>query len=712
MALVIVESYTKVPKLKKILPKEYEVIASGGHIMDLDPKTMSLDTTNFVPTYVYYPKSKDNINKIKKAYKEKKHLIIASDLDREGEFIAESFKQLLKTGENYDRIVFNEITKKAILASLSQPSKIDYNKVHAQQTRRFMDRIFGYGVSPLLARIPGIENPKKLGCGRVQSGFVKLIIERENKIKEFFETDQGLTYEGSGEFLINNQSLKTYLINSLNKKDSRPVTPFNMEMLLYKVAISPLCTWVINNIVTKNMNKSPKSPYNTAIMQSDASTKLRWSVKKVMDIAQKLYEAGFITYMRTDATTLSEDALEMCKNTILNNYGDDYYCKRQYETNVESAQEAHEAIRPCDFSVEPEQGTDMYKLYSLIWNRTLASQMSNAIIETMKITLKPTKPDEPFGMVGNKSRYVFLGYTTVYKDEDEIVDDNNFIIDKHSNVSFVSMTVTECVKSPISRFTESQLVKAVTKVGIGRPGTTASFIDKILDKGYVRNENITGITKQLIKFSSNADFSMKITEFETKVGEEKNRMVPTKLGYLVNNFLEEHFPQIMDLTFTAKLEKQLTNICLGKENWKNVLTEFYDVLKPQMDLVQKQYNIQPFKKQEDEIIGKYNTENIYYIKIKSRYVIKTMVNNVAIWVNVKVKPTESEAKKLISNKVNAPPTTLIKSFGKKFLVKQSERGAFLQVQKGKKVKFIPLKSIDPHKITKEQCENMAKNFLK
>ena len=729
MALVIVESFAKIPKLKTLLPSNYEILASGGHIMDLDPSNMSLDLTNFEPTYKYYPKSKDIINKIKKAYVNKKKLIIASDLDREGEFIALSLIKLLNIKNNYERIVFKEITKKAITYAINNPVKIDDNKVKAQQTRRFMDRIFGYSLSPLLSRIPELEYSKQLGCGRVQSAFVKIIIERENEIQKFMNSDQCLTYEGFGEFIIDNINIKTYLVNSQNKRMICNVNSFNLDMLLYKVSFSPLSTWKISSIKNKILNKSPKSPYSTSLLQSDASSKLHWSVKKIMQVAQQLYEKGLITYMRTDSVTLSDDALSMCEKYIIHTYGEEYYTKTEYETNIASAQEGHEAIRPCDINVKLTSSTsnfnnDMYKLYDLIWKRTIASQMSKSIIETMQITLLPTLFGslEPYGMIGSKSRYIFKGYTIVWTDLDLGLENENVEMENEENnininsdVQFVSMTVSENIKSPPSRYTESQLVKAVTKAGIGRPGTTASFISKIQERNYVKIQDIEGVPKTLLKFSSsniNIKKGIIVEKFTMNVGCEKKRMVPTKIGITVNDFLEEHFPLFMDITFTAKLEEYLSNICIGKEDWKKVLHNFYEILKPQIEIVLNKFNIRPRKNPSNEIIGMFNKEEIVYIQTRHGYAIKTIVSNKDIWVNVSEKPDEETARKLISDKINKPISTIIKTFGKTFAIRKSIKGVFLQVTKGKKVKFLPIKHINPDIITKQQCEQLAKTFLK
>jgi len=415
--------------------------------------------------------------------------------------------------------------------------------------------------------------------------------------------------------------------------------------------------------------------------------------------------------MRTDSVTLSDYAMEMCEKIIVQTYGHEYHSRTVYETDIAAAQEGHEAIRPCDLTVKlnPDSG-DLFKLYDLIWKRTVASQMSKSTIETVQITILPKLFGtlEPYGMIGSKSRYNFKGYTIVWNDEeltDVVID-----ISINSDVEFISMCVSENIKSPPARYTESQLVKAVTKVGIGRPGTTASFISKIQDRNYVKIEDIEGMPKTLIKFSMKKEIC--VEKFTVNVGSEKKRMVPTKIGIMVNDFLEKQFPMFMDIKFTAKLEDHLTNICLGKEDWKKVLHNFYDILKPQVDFVLNKFDVQPFKKLDTEIIGTFNTEEIYYIKTKGGYVIKTKVDDKDIWVNVKEKPLLEDARKLISEKLKKPVSTIVKTFGKTFTIRKSIKGVFLQVVHGKKVNFIPIRHIDPTVITKSQCEQLSKTFLK
>lgn len=755
--LVIVESPVKIKKLKAVLPSNYEVISTYGHLMDLDSECMALDFENdFEPTYKFYEnmknygdakskkRKKDNTKAIKDLYKKCDRVVIASDLDREGEFIAESIKVLLKL-KTYDRIIFSEISKKAILNAIANPIPIDYNKIHAQQVRRFMDRIFGYGTTPLLPRVPELQSLgkiKKLGCGRIQNIVTKIIIDREKKIEEFFLGTSSNFYKGYGqmELCINKKKVPlntvTYETEPKYKLFKHDMCDNTYETILNIMDTMINCEWQVTSIKKRLLLKAPKPPHITATLQCEASTKLHWSIKKTMEVAQQLYATGYITYMRTDSTILSEDALNGAENLIKNLHGDLYYNRKQYSTDQESAQEAHEAIRPISMDADLENLTeDGEKLYGLIWKRVLASQMAKAEIESSQIFITPFKNNKPCKhiMVGSKSRYVFKGFTILddasdKKDRDEDEDEDNEPIDdiiipdlgKDIDVISKSIKFKEHVDTPPPRFTESQLVKYAVEVGVGRPATFVSMISKVQEKDYVRTENISGREKKLLEleYKNQKQNKFIIRENTVFIGNEKKRLVPTQLGIVVNNFLIENFPQIMQIDFTSNLEKKLDLIVSGKLDWLTVMHDFYDMLRPQIESYKNKYSMNSDvpRINNDVIIGTFEDNDINYIKIKNRFAIKCMVDDEAVWVSVLSKPTAEEAHKLIYDKVNnigqAPKTTIIKTVGK-YTIRQGTKNPFIQVGSGKNIKFCQIfdsemaKIPDINKITAKKCKEIC-----
>lgn len=727
--LIIVESPVKIAKIKAFLPSTYNVIASGGHIMDLEKTHMALDLENdFKPSYAFYTdeRSKKNISIIKKMSKGCDRIFIASDLDREGEFIGESVRKLLNL-KLYYRIVFTEITKKAVLHAIANPIKINYNKIHAQQVRRFMDRIFGYGTTPLLKCIPELQGKgeiKGLGCGRVQNIVTKIIIDKEEDIKAFFNTDRSIYYQGSGSFhiTINNGEefdLETNMYKNgkiLKLDKNNKIEEFMVDTLLSMTN----CNWSITDIKKRNILKSPNAPYITSTLQCDASTKLHWSIKKTMLVAQKLYETGFITYMRTDSTTLSDDALNDIGKQINEIYGPLFHDKKQYECQQDNAQEAHECIRPTSMSNDTESMTDeCIELYNLIWKRTMASQMAKAEIESSQIFIT-SDTNTNINMVGSKSRYIFNGYTIIDSNiEKDIIipHDGKYMIATNKNIK-----IEECVASPPSRYNESQLVKQITKLGIGRPSTYVAMISKIQDKDYVRYENVEGQKKKLWSMTLNKeDENIRITQHIKNVGSENKRLVPTELGMIVNNFLIENFPQVMDTQFTANLEKQLDRVVDGDVDWLTVLHNFYDELKPQISNVSKKYGVVEKGKKDNNflnnvIVGQYEGNDIIYFKCKGKFVIKCTINEKDVWANVMSKPTADEAIKLIDDSVNnthKPKTMIIKKVGKYTIRKNIENEKiFIETGKVKKNFYKIYDDIDPLKITGKECAEIENKYKK
>ena len=596
--ILIVESPGKIKKIQSFLGSNFIVTASRGHIMDLESSGLALDPeNNFDPTYTIYKDKKGIVSEIKKLFNSCKRdkeessckrdkeessckrdnlgkVYLAADEDREGEFIAESIKRVLKLKDSdYHRAVFHEITKDAILKAIKTPRKIDENLVHAQQTRRFLDRIVGYKLSPLLSKIPDLGadvNRYKLGAGRVQSVIVKIIVDKENEINNFLESSRSAFYEGKGEFTITipKEELFTlntilYTINPIKKfeliKDSDDVYDKIIEIM----GKLQNATWKLANIKKRNISRLPTAPFITSSLQREASTKLHWPIAKTMQVAQKLYEGGYITYMRTDCCVLSDEAHKKIKDFISEQYGNEYYTYKQYISKSANAQEAHEAIRPTDFTKlkisDNDEISDEDKLYKLIWKKTVSSQMSKAQIESTQLFLAPiTKNNskskiEDFLMVGSISRIIFDGYLKLYKDLDpdepllniNIPEDINEI---KANPKIIK--IKESLTSPPSRYNESSLVETLEKLGIGRPSTYATMVAKIQTKDFVRVENVPGKEKTLKELTYDC-INKKLQVIDTKMflGKENKRMVPTNIGIISNKFLVTNFPQIMDIGF-------------------------------------------------------------------------------------------------------------------------------------------------------------------
>ena len=564
----------------------YIVKASIGHVRDLTSNCVPKPDDNFEPTYEITKDKKKVVAGLRKAAKEADEIIIASDGDREGEAIAYHLVQVLNAND-YKRIVFHEITKTAIARAIEEPRKVDMNMFNSQQTRRILDRIVGYKLSPILKTVNGIQS-KSLGAGRVQSVVTRLIVDKEKEIEQFMGNENESKFHVSGDFTINEHKFKgTYIDKQIEKSDIKNIA----------VNIRDDPNFFITNVtITERLRYSPP-PFITSNLQQESSYKLKFQLKKTMMLAQKLYEKGLITYMRTDSPALSNEALGSIKKHILEDVGlgNEYYQFRQFKAKDQNAQEAHEAIRPTHFNVYnltdyDLEGSDEEKLYQLIWNRSVASQIKPAKYQDQHITLSNTKKNI---FEGTNSILIFDGYLKLYKEKENEDDDNeeNKYIKlndqdlKKNEVKWSKICFKETYVSPPTRYNEPSLVKKLETLGIGRPSTYANIISKLQEHKYIKTGNIEGTEKQITTFmleykcDSDSIFTKSLSK--QKFGGERYRLIPTNDGIIITNYLVEHFPQIMDYQFTAHMETLLDDIANGKIIWCDVLNEFYKILKEQ-----------------------------------------------------------------------------------------------------------------------------------
>ncbi len=574
--LVIVESPTKSQTIEKFLGKDYVVKSSNGHIRDLAKKEMSIDIENqYEPEYQITEEKHKLVADLKKAVKEADTVWLASDEDREGEAIAWHLQETLKLNpEHTRRIVFNEITKNAILYAIEHPRAIDMNLVDAQQARRVLDRIVGYEISPILWS----KIKPALSAGRVQSVAVRLIVEREEEIKNFVSQSY---FRVTAQLHPANGRMQ--VIAELSRRfDNQQEAAEFMESLVG-------CAFKVQTIDTKPAKRTPAPPFTTSTLQQEASRKLGFSVARTMQIAQQLYENGYITYMRTDSVNLSELALDMAKKEITTLYGDNYVKTRRYQTKTKGAQEAHEAIRPTDMRNQTiNADVAQRRLYELIWKRAIASQMADAVLEKTVVEIsisshgdKPTVFKDKFICQGEQVR--FDGFLKVYMestdDDSEQADDtsSNNILPKLVEGMPLTLDTAEAAEHHTQhppRYTEASLVKKLEDLGIGRPSTYAPTISTILKREYVIKEDREPqsilCTVLVLK-----DGKVSTVERVEKVGSEKGKLFPTDIGSVVNAFLMEHFTDIIDYNFTATVEKDFDDIAAGKKDWRKVIDKFY-----------------------------------------------------------------------------------------------------------------------------------------
>lgn len=573
--LVIVESPAKAKTIEKFLGKDFKVESSFGHIADLPSKELGVDVEgNFKPKYVVSKDKKEVVKKLKELAKKADTVWLASDEDREGEAIAWHLAESLGLDmEKTKRIVFHEITKSAIKKAIENPRGIDYDLVDAQQARRVLDRIVGYELSPVLWR----KVKGGLSAGRVQSVSVRLIVEREREIESFKPVP---FYKIDAEFSTENgQTFKAKLPKNFNTKEEA------LKFLESNVDAN----FKIAELQKKPAKKSPAPPFTTSTLQQEASRKLYFSVSKTMTMAQRLYEAGLITYMRTDSVNLSDEAKSGAQKEIETAYGSEYCKPRDYKGKAKGAQEAHEAIRPTDFSrhtVNVER--DQARLYELIWKRAIASQMSDANLERTTVKINASTHNEQF--TANGEIIKFDGFLKVYLEgtDDEDGEQEGMLPNLAQNDTLInnSIIATQRFTRPPYRYTEASLVKKLEELGIGRPSTYAPTISTIQNRGYVEKGSIEGVERKYDQLTLKSGKIKDITLVE-KVGSDKGKLVPTDMGMIVTDFLVNHFENILDYNFTAKVEEGFDKIAEGEVDWEQMMKEFYKDFHPTVEDVKE-----------------------------------------------------------------------------------------------------------------------------
>ncbi|WP_299214893.1 type I DNA topoisomerase [uncultured Dokdonia sp.] len=573
--LVIVESPAKAKTIEKFLGEDYKVESSFGHIADLPSKELGVNVDgDFKANYIVSDDKKKVVKKLKDLANKAEMVWLASDEDREGEAIAWHLEQELGlVPERTKRIVFHEITKSAIIRAIENPRKIDYHLVNAQQARRVLDRLVGYELSPVLWR----KVKGGLSAGRVQSVSVRLIVEREREIQDFsaeasyrvdatFTNEEGKSFKAKLPKNITSKALaKEFLEKNVNAQ--------------FKVAA----------LTTKPASKSPAPPFTTSTLQQEASRKLYFSVSKTMTLAQRLYEAGLITYMRTDSVNLSVDAKNAAKEEIISAYGEAFSKERNYKGKSKGAQEAHEAIRPTDFSRHSVNiDRDQARLYELIWKRAIASQMSEAKLERTNVQIASSAGTDNFTANGEVLK--FEGFLKVYLESNDDDDEEEAgllpVLRKGETLENSIITATERFTRPPYRYTEASLVKKLEELGIGRPSTYAPTITTIQNRKYVEKGTIDGTERSydVLKLSKGKLTEKKLIE---TVGSDKGKLVPTDVGMVVNDFLVNHFENILDYNFTAKVEQDFDDIAEGKQEWTTMMREFYQEFHPRVKDVEE-----------------------------------------------------------------------------------------------------------------------------
>ncbi len=591
--LVIVESPAKAKTIEKFLGKEFKVMSSYGHIRDLKKKEISIDLDTLEPNYEIPEEKRKLVSELRSNASKAKKVWLASDEDREGEAISWHLCEVLGLDENKtNRIVFHEITKPAILKAIETPRHLDMNLVNAQQARRVLDRLVGFRLSPVLWR----KVKPALSAGRVQSVAVRLIVEREREIQAF-----------KSEPFYRVSALFTLPGNDGKNAEVRAEYPIRFKTHDEAMAFLEKCkdaTFTVDSVSKKPLHRTPAPPFTTSTLQQEASRKLGFTVSQTMMVAQHLYENGMITYMRTDSVNLSSLCINDSKQEITTLYGQEYSKPRNYKTSSKGAQEAHEAIRPTYMNATQVEGNSQERrLYDLIWKRTAASQMADAQIEKTMVSIKATGLEECFIATGEV--VVFDGFLKAYHestDEEENIEDTLHILPpmkKGDSLKRNTITVTERYTTGPIRYTEASLVHRLEELGIGRPSTYAPTISTIQQREYVQKGDKKGVERTYTIDVLKGNKVESTTKKET-VGNEKGKLLPSDIGIVVNDFLMQYFPDIMDYGFTANVEKQFDKIAEGKAKWSSMIRKFFKEFEP---MVEKTMNIRAEHKAGERELG-------------------------------------------------------------------------------------------------------------
>ena len=616
--LVIVESPGKISKISQYLGSNYIVKASYGHVQDLDKSTLSIDVeNNFKPLYKVSPDKTKVVKELKALAKDCSNVILAADGDREGEAIAYSLASVLGL-ENPKRIIFHEITKTAIAKAIENPTTINYNMVNAQQARRLLDRLVGYKISPVLWKYM-VNNGTSQSAGRVQSVVVRIVIDKENDInKSISET----YFKTTAEFLFQKDQNKVKLNSTLNIGTKMYQFESEEKAKQLMSLINKKTNFKVHSVNNKKSIRKPSDPFITSTLQQEASTKLHFNVKKTMDVAQKLYETGLITYMRSDSPNISKDAIEQAGEYIIKTFGKEYYKPHKYQSKNSNSQDAHECVRPTNLNLsKPENlNVDQSKLYNLIWKRTIASQMADAQVNVQTIQIDVLNDNSSILIFNQLQGYFcsclenieFPGYLIVYDNtnnidnvSDEEKTNDKLEINTKDKLTLNKLKVYEEYTKPPLRYNEAALVKYLEKNGIGRPSTYASIISKVIERKYVEIKNIDGVKKQSKQLELDSKFKIKESIKDVLIGKESKKLIPTHLGTQINEFMMKYFNVIMDIKFTSNFETYLDKIAEGNANWITILQNFYDLFNPIVEKLNDQAKdkIEKIGSASDKLLG-------------------------------------------------------------------------------------------------------------
>ena len=589
--LVIVESPAKAKTIEKFLGSDYKVLSSYGHIRDLKKKEFSIDTNTFTPEYEIPDEKAKLVNELKSQAEKAETVWLASDEDREGEAISWHLYEVLNLKpEHTKRIVFHEITKPAILSAIEHPRQIDLNLVNAQQARRVLDRIVGFKLSPVLWK----KVKPALSAGRVQSVAVRLIVEKEREIQQF-KSEANYRVTALFEVPESKTEIKAELSQRFKTKEEAMAFLESCKQAAFR----------IDDIATRPQKRTPSAPFTTSTLQQEAAHKLGFTVAQTMMIAQKLYESGKITYMRTDSVNLSSLCINACIQVITDSMGSQYVKSRQFQTKSKGAQEAHEAIRPTYMDQTEIDGTPQEKrLYDLIWKRTIASQMADAELEKTTVSIQSDKSQYTFVATGEVIK--FDGFLKVYRetrDEDAEANDTESGLLPPLSIGEAlnrkEVTATQRFSQHPPRYNEASLVKKLEELGVGRPSTYAPTISTIQQREYVTKGDKSGEEKEQTTLMLKQDQISETTK-QTIIGAERNKLIPTDVGIVVNDFLLQFFPEIMDYNFTAEVEKRFDEVAEGKTEWTKLMQDFYQEFSP---LVEKTLNVKSEHKVGERELG-------------------------------------------------------------------------------------------------------------